>query len=196
MTTIYVIRHGETDSNIRHTCLGHKDVPLNAAGRAQAAALAKRLDNVRFDAVYSSPLERAVQTVAPILKKGVQLTLSYDLIERDFGDWDDMTFNEIREADPHGYVRWKENWIDYVVPGGESSAQVQARVNTALEKILSAHKGQTIALVTHLGTARHIISRLLDLTPLQSWLFAFDNAKYAQIEIGDTGRGLLRGLNL
>lgn len=194
MTTVYIIRHGETDSNIRHTCIGHKDIELNENGKMQAHELCQRLSEVHFDAIYSSPLTRAISTITPYGKAPV--IMNYALIERDFGDWDDLTFEEIKSANPDEYQKWLDNWIDYVIPNGESSAQVQSRVNDVMDKITVNHKGGTIAVVTHLGTARHIISHLLGLSIEQSWLFTFENAKYAVIEIDDEGKALLKGLNL
>lgn len=194
MTTVYIIRHGETDSNIRHTCVGHKDVELNENGKKQAEDLCKRLSEVKLDAIYSSPLSRAISTITPYGKAPV--IMNYALIERDYGDWDDMTFEEIEAANPKAYNEWLSNWIDYEIPNGESSAQVQARVNDVMDKIIANHKDGSVAVVTHLGTARHIISYLLGLTPEQSWLFTFGNARYAVIEIDDDGKGLLKGLNL
>lgn len=194
MTTVYIIRHGETDSNIRHTCVGHTDVEMNENGKQQAQELCRRLDDVKLDAIYSSPLSRAISTITPYGKAPV--IMNYALIERDFGDWEDMTFEEIKAANPKEYENWLNNWIDYQIPNGESSAQVQSRVNDVMDKIIANHKGGSVAVVTHLGTARHIISHLLGLSVEQSWLFTFDNAKYAVVEIDDDGNGLLKGLNL
>ena len=194
MTTVYIIRHGETDSNIRHTCVGHKDVELNENGIKLAQELCERLSDIKLDAIYSSPLSRAVSTITPYGKAPV--IMNFALIERDYGDWDDMTFEEIEAAYPDEYAKWFSNWIGYEIPNGESSAQVQSRVNDFMDKIISNHKDGSVAVVTHLGTARHIISHLLNLTPEQSWLFTFENAKYAVIEVDDDGNGLLKGLNL
>ena len=84
----------------------------------------------------------------------------------------------------------------YVVPGGESSAAVQARVNEFLNRILPKYEGETVYLSTHLGTARHIISRLLGLDPNKSWLFWLDNASYAKIEYDNsTHTGVLTKLS-
>lgn len=194
LITLYIIRHGETDSNIRRTCLGHKDVDLNEKGKDQALELCKKLADVEFDAIYSSPLGRAISTIAPYGKTPV--IMNFALIERDFGDWDDMTLEEIEKAYPEEYKKWHSDWLGYKVPNGESSAQVQSRVNDVMDKIIANHQNGTVAVVTHLGTARHIISHLLGLTAEQSRLFTFENAKYAVVEVDDNGNRLLKGLNL
>ena len=196
MTTIYIIRHGETESNLRHACVGHKDVPLNETGYKQAEELAHRLKNAKLDAAYSSPLNRAIETAKPLMKMGVPVTMNFALIERDYGKWDDMTFEEIETQNPEEYKKWMSDFTGYSVPEGESSKEVQKRVGAFMKKIIDSHRGQRIAVVTHLGTARHILSYLLGLTTEQSWLFTFGNAKYAVVDIDDDNKGLLKGLNL
>lgn len=194
MTELYIVRHGETDSNTRMACIGHTDIPMNENGAKQVRLLAKSLVNVEFDAVYVSPLTRTVDTAAAIKKKA-PMTMSYGLIERDYGDWDDMTFEEIKSRYSAQYQKWQNNWIDFVIPNGESAAMVQKRVDETIDKILSENKDKRILIVTHLGTARHIISRLLGLTTEESWRFTLDNAKAAVIAINDDGKGLLKSLN-
>ncbi|MCC8169743.1 MAG: histidine phosphatase family protein [Oscillospiraceae bacterium] len=194
MVEVYIVRHGETDSNIRQACVGHKDVPLNSRGVEQVQNLAAKLINVEFDVVYVSPLIRALDTAAPLRKKA-PMVMSYGLIERDYGDWDDMTFEEIRAAAPDKYREWQENPIDFRIPNGESAAMVQERVNEIMDKIISENDGKRVLVVTHLGTARHIISHLLGLTAEESWRFTLDNAKAAVIQT-DKGKGLLKYLNI
>ncbi|MCD8391071.1 MAG: histidine phosphatase family protein [Firmicutes bacterium] len=197
MVKLYVVRHGETDSNIRQSCIGQKDVPLNDNGRLQAEALSDRLKDVGFDAAYTSPLQRAADTLWEVLKKqrDVRVVQSYDLIERDYGIFDDMTYREIAEKYPAEFDEWKSDWIYYKIPEGESSAEVQERVNRALDKIIETEDGKTVLIVTHLGAARQIISHALDLTIEDSWHFALDNARAAVLEI-DKDRRLLTGLNI
>lgn len=198
MTNIYIIRHGETDSNIRHACLGHKDVPLNENGIKQAEELAERLKDQKIDIVYSSPLNRAIETIKPSKAQWncAPITMSFALTERDYGIWEDMTFEEIEAQYPTEYKAWHEDWTGYKIPEGESSQEVQNRVNVFMKKIINNHRGKNIAVVTHLGTARHILSYLLGLSTAQSWLFTLDNARYAVIELDDDNKPLLKGLNL
>lgn len=194
MTEIYIVRHGETESNTRMACIGHKDVQLNENGKEQVRHLVKRLMNIEFDAVYVSPLTRAIDTAAP-LKKKAPMTMSYGLIERDYGLWDDMTFDEIKLKYPAEYQKWQEDWIDFQIPEGESATMVQERVDETLDKILSENDGKRVLIVTHLGTARHIISRMLGLTTEESWRFTLDNAKIALIE-KNGNKGILKALNI
>lgn len=198
MTVFYIIRHGETEPNTRFACLGRSDVPLNEHGEEQAEAVCKRLCAVDADAVYVSPLKRALQTIEPYLtEKGIKPVMEQGIIERDFGEWEDMTFEQIREADPVRYEKWQRDFVGYAVPGGESSAQIQQRVNDTIDRISAEHDGETVFLVTHLGAARHIISYCLGLTPEESWRFTLNNGSYAVIDYDREKRnGLLRYLNI
>ncbi len=190
-TNIYVIRHGETDSNIRSACLGRKDVPLNDTGRKQASELAARLSPITFSRIYTSPLVRTVSTAAPL----GGMTVDERLIERDYGSWDDMTFDEIKRAAPEEFIRWQENLMLTAPPGGESSFAVWRRVSEFLQELLKSGVGGNIAIVTHLGTARHIIAYLLGLMLEQSWLFTLENGRYAKITVSED-KAVLSALNL
>ncbi len=198
MVKLYVVRHGETNSNVRHTCIGHKDVPLNETGRAQAERLAEKLRDVPLDAIYASPLSRAVDTATPTAEmKGLNITTVDDLIERDFGDWDDMTYEEIEQKDPELYAEWRSDrqGTAFKIPNGESSDEVHKRVGDAVNRIIAENDGKSVLIVTHLGAARHIISNVLNLTAEQSWRFTLYNATVACLEIDEKSRVLTK-LNL
>lgn len=193
MTEFYIVRHGETDSNTRQACLGLKDAEMNEKGQEQVRRLALRLKDVSFDAVYASPLSRTMETAQTITKNPI--IMNYGFIERDFGIWDDMTFEEIEIEYPKEYTEWQNDFYHYSVPRGESSAHVQERVSKALDRILEKHKDERILIVTHLGAARHILSHLLGLSLEESWCFFVENGKYATVEIKND-RGILTGLNI
>ena len=197
MTKIYIVRHGQTDSNLRDACIGHKDVPLNKTGTEQAGRLAKRLSGTEFEAVYTSPLARAVNTVMPLVEinRSIKLIMNYGLIERDFGLWDDMSFKEIESAYPQEYKSWRENWYTYRPPEGESVIDIHNRAAETMDKIIGAHSNSNILIVTHLGISRSILAHLLGLTPEQSWCFRLENTGIAVVEHTD-GKGILTGLNI
>ena len=197
--TFYVIRHGETEPNTRSACLGRSDVPLDSVGESQACALAAKLGEVYPDAVYSSPLSRAKDTIAKLVegRPGTDITEDERLIERDFGEWEDMSMPQIEAEDRERFGQWMKDFVGYAVPGGESSAEVQKRVNSLIDELAPKHAGETVFLVTHLGTARHIISRCLGLTIEESWRFTMDNGSFAEIEYDvKTGCGVLKRLGV
>ena len=196
MVHIYIIRHGETESNTRFACVGRSDVPLNETGLKQAEALCNRLD-VKADAVYMSPLCRAQQTIKPYLDKNpdIPININFHLIERDFGIMDDMNFDEIKEKFPDEYKKWMSDRIFYRPPEGESIEDLQKRAGEAMDKIINAHKEDNILIVTHKAIARTILAHLLGLSPEQSGIFEPDNGRIAVVDFVD-GIGKLEGLNI
>lgn len=198
MLRIYIIRHGQTNANIRFECVGRTDISLNEAGRKQSEELAERLSDVNADKIYISPLVRTKETIDYYLTqhKGIPVETAPELIERDFGDWEGLTFDEIKEQNREAFDNWQADQINYVLPGGECSGQVQERINTFFDRITKENEGKTIFVVTHLGTARHSISRLLRLRPEESWRFTMFNASYAVIDYDNTTDcGVLKYLN-
>lgn len=197
MTKIYIARHGQTDSNMRNACIGHTDVPLNAVGEEQARMLAEKLSEINFETVYTSPLLRAVNTAEPILQmtRHAKLIMNYGLVERDFGLWDNMTFDEIQEKYPVEYERWRKDWVSYRPPDGESIIDIYNRAKETSDRILTAHKDENILIVTHLGISRTILAYLLGLTAKQSQCFWLENTGIAVVEYVN-GKGILKGLNI
>lgn len=159
-TTVYLIRHGETDWNMEGRWQGHADVPLNELGRRQAALLARRLqaEGARFDAIYSSDLARAYQTaweVGAAVRVAVQLLPS--LREIDLGSWSGLKYDEIRERFP-AEVELLRQGQDLPRGGGETMAAMTRRVVEAVDAIAAHHDGETLALVTHGGCIRGLLS--------------------------------------
>lgn len=199
MVRVYIIRHGETEPNTRSACLGRLNVSLNERGRLQAYELCSRIGGIRSDAIFVSPLTRAHETISQYCARypDIPVFTEPDFTERDFGEWDNMTFEEIASKDPARYLQWQADFTGYTLPGGESSADVQHRVNKALDRILPLYDGKTIFIVTHLGTARHIISHLLSLSLEESWRFTFENGRSAVIDFDNSaGYGVLKSLNI
>lgn len=159
-TTIYLIRHGETDWNMEGRWQGHADVPLNEIGRRQARLLAQRLaaEGVQFDAIYSSDLARALQTAweaGAAVKVAVQLLPS--LREIDLGSWSGLTYPEIRERYPIE-IQLIEQGQDIPRGGGETLSGLRKRVVEAVDAMATHHRGQRLALFTHGGCIRALLA--------------------------------------
>lgn len=198
MIRFYVIRHGETEPNTRFACVGRRDVPLNEKGVVQAKELSQKL-TTDADAIYVSPLSRAMETIMPYLELNphIKPEVADEIIERDFGVWEDLNFGQIEELDPEQYKIWMDNYIDYVIPQGESLAEVQVRVEKFLERIIPLHDNQTVFITTHLCVSRHLISTLLGLDKEKSRCFTMKNASYAVIDYDiNAGYGVLKYLNI
>lgn len=150
-TTLYLIRHGETEWNRVGRWQGHSDVPLSERGREQARALAERLarEPVRIAAIYASDLQRALET-ARIIAAPLRLPVTpvRALREIDIGPWSGLTRAEIVERFPGAFVEYD------LPPEGESHAAFTRRVFQAIERLSAGHRGQCVAIVTHGGAVR------------------------------------------
>ncbi|MBA4742173.1 MAG: histidine phosphatase family protein [Azoarcus sp.] len=152
-TTICLVRHGETAWNAERRIQGHLDVPLNDTGRAQADALAAALATQHFDAVHSSDLTRA-RTTAEAVARRLALAVYADpaLRERDYGDFQGLTYAQAEKRFPEDYARLIARAPDHVPPGGgESLADLAARVRATLTRIAVEHAGGRVLVVTHGG---------------------------------------------
>ena len=139
MLTLVLTRHGLTDRSEPEQHLGQRiDVSLNAAGRAQAEALARRVSAVRFDRVITSPLFRARET-AEILARGRRIEADPRLREMDYGAWEGRTSAEIDAMDGDYRREWVLAPDRLACPGGESGNDVAARARAFLEELIEEH---------------------------------------------------------
>ncbi len=159
-TTFFVIRHGETDWNLEGRWQGHADVPLNEVGRAQAERLAERLraDGPRFDAIYSSDLQRAWETAcrlgAALERDPIPLA---ELREIDVGAWSGLTSAEVRARFGDLYERIQSGEDVARGSNGERFLDLYTRVVAAIDRLAAEHAGATLALVTHGDAVRAIL---------------------------------------
>lgn len=141
MTTLLLVRHGETDWNAEGRLQGHTDTSLNDYGRRQAAALADELAGDGIDVVYSSDLSRARETAEIVAARlGLPVVLEPDLREKNWGSWEGLTPMQ-RDA------------VDYV---GESTIEHRERTLRALLAIAERHPGMRVLVVTHGGSMRRV----------------------------------------
>jgi broad specificity phosphatase PhoE len=154
-STIYLIRHGETEwaKSGRHT--GLTDIPLTDAGREQAGFLLPIFDDVKFARILSSPLQRALET-AKLAGLSSRLELDKELLEWDYGGYEGLTTAQIRERVP-GWSIWTN-----ACPGGETINQISERADRVVAK-LSAIEGN-IAIFSHGHFLRVLVSRWIGLS--------------------------------
>lgn len=163
-TTLYLIRHGETDWNLNGRWQGHVDVPLNSVGYKQAGLLAQRLraEGVRIDVIYSSDLARAYQTAWALSEAvGKPVELLPALREIDLGTWGGLTRDEIRERYPVEFALLEQGQ-DIPRGGAENLAMLRKRVVEVTEALIGQHSGETLALVTHGGPIRMLLAHAAD----------------------------------
>ncbi len=183
-TRLVLIRHGETDWNVEGRYQGQADPPLNARGIAQAQELARRLQDVGLDLLYSSPLRRAQQTAEIIAQAlGIPLYLEPRLKEIAQGEWETLLVTEIRERYPELFQRWETEPWRVQIPGGETLAQVQERVYQAVDDILARHPGKTIGLVAHRLPIALLKVRYQGLDPAQVRKLELPNTYWEVIQV-------------
>ena len=160
LTTVLLIRHGQTDWNLARRWQGHADIPLNETGLAQAHLLAERLPSWPVKAIYSSDLQRAAQTAAII---GHALTLEpiyeFSWRERNGGNFQGLTIEQLQADHPQELKLLREDGA--APPNGESRLALAKRVTAAFELVTAQHHGQTIAIVSHGGALAALIAHLL-----------------------------------
>jgi len=136
--TLVVVRHGQTDWNREERFQGQMDIPLNAAGRAQAKTLKQQLGRIRFDAAYSSPLRRAYET-AEIIAGGLRVFTDTRLTEIHHGSWQGRKKQDIADLWPEDWLQWNKLPLQFTPPGGEPSSSVRSRVEDFLQHIQGDH---------------------------------------------------------
>lgn len=174
MTTLLLIRHGQTDWNLDGRYTGQSDIPLNSTGREQARQAAERLGDWVPEAVYSSDLWRARETAEIIARRyGLSVLVDARLREINQGVWEGMHFDEIRRRYAQELARREADPLNVAPPGGETVGQVRERVLGAVSDIARCHPAGTVVLVSHaLALAlvkayysRHSVEEVWDLIP-------------------------------
>ncbi len=187
-THIILVRHGRTAWNKVPHFRGRKEIPLDAFGRRQAEATARRIAaSWSVEAVYSSPMGRAQETAQAIARQfDLPVITDEALLDMNFGDWQGKTIDEVIRLWPEELRKWECCPGDVVIPGGESLADVRARVHEGLHRWLEQHRGQWIVAVGHAVVNRALLLDVLGLDNNAFWKLAQRNC--AVNIITDTGK--------
>lgn len=195
MSRIYLVRHGETDWNKEDRCQGCIDIDLNSEGVRQAEFVAQRLVNEEIHALYCSNLKRAYRTAQIIAKAlNLSITRSEALNEISFGDWEGLTFEEIRNRHDYDYNTWRLSPHTANFPGEGSLANVKKRVMKYVDEIISQNEGKNILIVSHGGVIKLIILGLLGIGLEAYNKFYIANTSLSIVHI-EKDRRYLRTLN-
>jgi probable phosphoglycerate mutase len=191
MTKITLVRHGQTAWNADGRFMGQLNIPLDETGLAQAQVVAQRLRKLRPDAIYASDLNRAWQTAQTIRLAIVQdaapepvpgILPEPRLREMSFGDWQGLSYAEIQAKFPNELKAWEGDLTSFCPPGGESLAQMAARVKAALDDILAHHVDQNLLLVAHGGSLQTLITLATGQKADRMWQFPLRNTSVSEIE--------------
>jgi broad specificity phosphatase PhoE len=157
MTRFIMIRHGFSVANSEKRFAGHMDFPLTDIGKKQAEKCAEALKNVKIDAIYASDLKRAYETAVPVARAlGLEIIPHKGLREIYAGDWEGRSFDELCEKYSENYKIWREDNGRARCDGGESTAELYARVTGTLAEIAKEHEGETVCIATHATPIRAV----------------------------------------
>lgn len=150
MTTIYLIRHAQSEGNLYRRILGWQDGKLTPAGREQAGALAARFRDTPLDAVYASDLRRATHTARPLaLSKGLEVRADPGFREVNLGEFTNIPYGELLHLRPDIYEAFFSCSDRWDPQEGETFQQTADRMASALLRCAARHHGGTIAVVSH-----------------------------------------------
>jgi len=185
---LFLLRHGETVFNAQNRAQGFSDPELTELGRQQAQALANALASEDLTAVYASDLKRAVETAQIIAQPhGLAVQTDPGLREIDQGIFEGLSVTEIRTHHSELVEEWMATPDRFVMPQGESLAQVQERAWASVQRIAAAHPEGQVAAVSHNLTIMAILCRALAMDLVHFRRLHQDLAARNTIEFGPRG---------
>lgn len=183
-TRLCLVRHGETAWNAQGRVQGQLDIPLNEVGQRQARAVGAVLGSEKFDALYSSDLQRVMQTAAPAAQAlGMAPVLDARLRERHFGMFETLTYVEVKEKHPEEYARFHRKDLDYDFRSGESLRAFNARALAGVGEIAARHAGGSVLVFTHGGVLEMVYRHAMNAGLSSPRDFEIPNAAINRVEI-------------
>ncbi len=189
MTTLYVVRHGQTPWNVEGRYQGQLDPPLNENGLRQAGETARRLAPLGIEAIYSSDLARAMQTAEALSHlTGLPVQPDPRLREIHQGEWQGVLIDDIRARWPAELHGWETDpWRHHPV-GGETLAQLQQRVFSAIDDIIRRHPQGRVAVFTHKLPIALLKIRYQGHPPEKIWSLLPQNGAWEEFEVENSAR--------
>lgn len=188
-TSVWLVRHGQTRANLERRYQGLGDSPLTNYGRLQIEALAARLRPVPFRVALVSPTERTRLTAEAILagRAGVEARLEAQWAEAHQGRWEGLTYREVLARYPDEVrARWADG-LDGRPRGGESLAEVHARVSDAWGRLLQEHAGGRVLVATHATPIQLALCICFGLSPAAQWHWRIDLGSITAIDVYPSG---------
>jgi phosphoserine phosphatase len=195
MTSVYVVRHGQTAWNKEEIFRGRSDVPLNETGLREASLAAEYFRGRGIQAIYSSPLARAWQTAQKIAGVvGQKVFPLQGINDMSFGTWEGKPIGDVQKNDGQRYAQWVEAPHLLRIPGGESLDEVRDRALAALEEVIRTHEGKAVVLVSHRVINKVLICGILGLDNSHFWQIGQDTTAINLIQYRN-GRYILSFMN-
>ena len=179
MLEVWLIRHGETEWNRLRRWQGQSDVELNETGIAQAKALGARLGNYAFDAVWSSDLKRAAAT-AQLALPDVAPRTDVRLRELHFGELEGKRWDELTPEQQEMLNRWRTDPYGFAPTGGEQYHELESRARAWLHELPPEGR---LAVFTHGGTVRALLSSVIGSPGGERWSFALSNGSISRLRL-------------
>jgi alpha-ribazole phosphatase len=164
MMNLYLVRHGQTPASRENRFSGSMDPPLTDVGKVMAESLASAYAGVSWSAIYCSPMLRTRQTADPLCRRvNMQPVMDWGLREIDYGEWDGMNQDEVKQRWPEAFAYWAADVASRGAPGGETAFDVAGRAMKVIEQIRTKYKEGNVLVVSHKATLRIIVCALLGL---------------------------------
>ncbi len=196
MTEIILVRHGETEWNVAEIFRGRIDIELNETGIKQARLLAEYLSDMKINAIYSSPLRRALKTAEMIARyHKLDVEITPGLIDFDYGEWQGLPHQEVRDKYEELYAEWINRPDQVKMPAGESLNDVRERAMGVVGMVVAKYEG-SVVLVSHRVVSKVLICALLGLDNSHFWnikqdtcgttIFSYENERFILTKHNDT----------
>lgn len=178
---ILLIRHGETQWNRELVFRGIRDIELSERGHRQAELLAKRLTDYKIDAIFSSPLSRAMQTAKPTAEEvGLTVQPEEAINDLDFGLWSGLSVDQVKDKYPDQFEEWRVNPLEMDFPEGDRVREARLRSFNWLKRI-SKQDYDRITLVTHKVILKLLVLSVLDAPERAYWQIQFGTCSISSL---------------
>ncbi|MCG8538729.1 MAG: histidine phosphatase family protein [Clostridia bacterium] len=194
MLRLYLIRHGETEWNLRAKTQGCKNIQLSKRGILQGKLLGEKLkeNDEEYKKIFSSDLDRCYLTAKSIAKKlKIDIEINRGLREMSFGDWEGLTLEEIKKSYSKEYIRWRNEPCKASIPKGEDLKTVQERCLESVKDIIDKYDDGSIIIVSHGVAIKTIILGLLGLDLKHFYNITLSNASMNKLEFREYGPVLI-----
>lgn len=193
-TTLVLLRHATTSTTGKRLGGRKPGFHLDAGGRGQAEAAARRLARLPVAAVYASPMERTRETAAPVARAhGLRVGVEQGINEVDYGDWTDRPLAQLRRRALWSTIQQAPSRVTF--PGGESLRGAQQRAVEATERLAAAHRGTTIVLVSHADIIKAVLAHHLGMGLDLFQRLVVAPASSSTILLPDGGAPVVLGVN-
>lgn len=186
MVKLILVRHALTVDNQKSRLSGHIDSSISEEGKEQIDKITNYLKDFDIDKIYTTTSSRTKDTVKKLSElKSIEIIEKESLKEISFGDFEGLTFDEIKDKYAKEFQDMIEKGYEYKYPNGESLIDSYNRVCIELDNIISNNDDRTILICSHGGTIRNIITYLISNSYKYHWNFKIDNGSVTILEVQD-----------